>query len=256
MAMPGTSPASEWEGQVALVTGGAGGIGSAIARRLARRGARVVIADLDTRRGAELATEIDGMFVPTDVGSPADGQAAADTAVAEFGGLDVAVFSAAVPGRTRLDDFDPQRYREVMRINVDGVVYGLTACLEPLRARNGSALVIASIAGLSGSPDAFYSASKHAVLGLVRATAVAQRPLGVRVNALCPGLVDTPLLGPMRDPLLSAGLLLATADEVAVAAETVLADETGGRVWTVQAGRPAEPAPTISVPPVVRTSGR
>lgn len=234
---------------VALITGGAGGIGSAIARRLAARGARVVIADRNEHAGTELAAELDGIFVRTDVGLPAANAHAVATAVAEFGGLDMAVLNAAVPGRCGLDDFDPAGSRELMRVNLDGVVHGLTSCLKPLRASAGSALIVSSIAGLVGSADVFYATAKHALIGLVRSAALTQRPLGVKVNALCPGVTDTPALAPARRALRTAGLALASPQEVPLAAETVLTGEHGGpvegtgQVWTVQAGRPVQRVP-------------
>ena len=219
-----------------LITGAAGGIGSAIARRLAARGDSVVLADLESEAGEALAAEIDGLFVRTDVAAPTDNQRAVAAAVEAYGGLDAAVFTAAVPGGTTLTDFAADAYRASSRVNVDGVAYGLAACWEPLRARRGSALVVSSIAGLLGSPDVFYSTAKHALIGLVRGAAMSQ-PDGIRVNALCPGLVDTAMLAPMREAIEAAGLPIADPDEVATAAETILSRDATGEIWAVSAGR-------------------
>src|SRR5512139_186927 len=108
--------------KVALITGGSNGIGAAVARRLAGRGDRIVIADVDTDAGEALAAELDGVFVRCDVGEPAGTQAAVAAAVDAFGGLDLAFLNAGVSTGCGLDaDFDVELYRRAMRINLDGV---------------------------------------------------------------------------------------------------------------------------------------
>lgn len=218
---------------IALVTGGAHGIGAAVVRLLAERGDDVVVADIDPDG------EQGSLFVRTDVRDLVDNERAVAATVEEFGGLDAVVFSAGVAGRCGLEDFSVARYRDTMSVNLDAVVYGLAACTTVLRG--GSALVVSSIAGLTGSPDAFYAASKHALIGLARSVTP-----GFRVNALCPGLVDTRAVAPFRSKLVRAGLALAAPAEVAVAARTVLDDERTNQVWVVQAGRPAEPVPATA----------
>lgn len=211
---------------IALVTGGAHGIGAAIVRRLIARGDEVVVADVDPdgERGSH--------FVLTDVRSFEANENAVATAVDRFGGLDLAVFNAGVAGPR---GFSVSGYRDTMRVNLDAAVYGVAACANVMSG--GSVLVMASIAGLTGSPDVYYATAKHAQIGLVRS--VAQTRPGFRINALCPGLVDTRAVAAYRSELVAAGLALASPDEVAVAAETVLGDQGTGRVWTVEAGRPA-----------------
>ncbi|MEV5716512.1 SDR family NAD(P)-dependent oxidoreductase [Amycolatopsis mediterranei] len=236
-------------GAVTLITGGASGIGAATARRFHRAGGRVVIADRDTAAGEALATEIGGLFVPADVGDPEDNTHAVNATVEAFGRLDNVVLNAGVPGRCGLHDFTVEAYRDTLRTNLDGVVYGLHACLTPLRRQgHGSIAVMASIAGLSGSPDLFYATSKHALVGLARSAAPALAAAGIRINALCPGLVDTPALAPHRRALRDRGLRLADPDAVAAAVEAVLADPGTGQVWTVQAGQPAAVVPATEVP--------
>lgn len=204
----------------------------------------MVLADMNADRGESLAAELGGLFVRTDVAAPADNERAVAAAIEAYGGLDLAVFTAATPGGTGLSGFDADAYRASSRVNLDGVVYGLAACWEPLRASDGSALVVSSIAGLLGSPDVFYSVAKHALVGLVRGAAMSgatMSPSGsVRVNALCPGFVDTPMLAPMCDALEAAGLPIADPAEVAIAAETVLSSRDTGEAWTVSAGREPE----------------
>ncbi|MFI7611556.1 SDR family NAD(P)-dependent oxidoreductase [Nonomuraea terrae] len=226
---------------VALVTGGGGGLGSAIARRLARAGMRVAVADRDTASGTAVADEVGGLFVPLDVTRPEDNRAAVDATLAAYGRVDVAVLNAAVAGRCGLHDFTAERYRETMAVDLDGVVYGLDACLPALRARGGSIVVVSSVAGLTASPDIFYAAAKHALIGLVRSAAMLLAADGVRVNALCPGLTDTPIIAPFRHALADAGLPIAAPDEMAEAVEHILADGRTGQAWVAQAGQAAAP---------------
>lgn len=227
-------------GQVLLITGGASGIGAATARLFATRGAKVVIVDRDAGRGSAVAAEIDGRFVAADVGKPEDNEHAVEVAMREFGPLDTVVLNAGIPGRCGLADFTKSSYRDTMRTNLDGVVYGLHACLPRLRQRRtGSVVVTASLAGLTGSPDVFYATSKYALIGLVRSVAPQLRADGITINALCPGLVDTPAIAAFRPMLTKAGLRIADPDEAAVAVETILADGGTGGTWLVQAGRPA-----------------
>ncbi|MFG2140855.1 SDR family NAD(P)-dependent oxidoreductase [Streptomyces sp. NPDC048650] len=236
-------------GRVALITGGAGGIGAATAARLAAQGAHVVVADVDAARGTDVAEACGGLFVRTDVGTVRDNARAVARAVGEYGRLDVVVLNAAVPGQCGLHDFTPRRYRNTMRTNLDGVVYGMHACLAQLRGqRSGDIVVTSSIAGLTTSADLFYAAGKHALIGLVRSAAPLLDGDGVRINAVCPGLVDTPVLAPWRTTLHSHGLRLAAPEEVAVAVETILADRHTGRTWVVQAGRPAAPIDAPDIP--------
>jgi NAD(P)-dependent dehydrogenase (short-subunit alcohol dehydrogenase family) len=208
-----------------------------------------VIADHDVAAGEAIAAEIGALFVPTDVGEPVHNTRAVNATVEAFGRLDNVVLNAGVPGRCGLHDFTVERYRDTLRTNLDGTVYGLHACLPPLRRQgHGSIAVMASIAGLTGSPDLFYAAGKHALVGLTRSAGPALAADGIRINALCPGLVDTPALAPHRRALREHGLRLADPDAVAAAVETVLAGPGTGQVWAVQAGQPAALVPAPEVP--------
>src|SRR3954451_19681725 len=115
-----------FDGKVALITGAANGIGAGVSRRLAELGARVVVADIDGDRGKVIADEVDGLYVHCDVRDPEHSKAAVAAAVERFGALDVVALNAGIATGFGLgDDFDPERYRSVMGINLDGVVYGV-----------------------------------------------------------------------------------------------------------------------------------
>jgi NAD(P)-dependent dehydrogenase (short-subunit alcohol dehydrogenase family) len=226
---------------VILITGGASGIGAAVARRMASKGRKVVIADKDRSRGEEVAAEIGARFVPADLSRPEDNEAAVAGAISAYGRLDVALLNAGIPGQCGWHNFTPVAYRTTIATNLDSVVYGIHACLPHLR-RGGSIIVTSSLAGLKEAPDPFYAASKHALVGLVRSTAMLLARDGVTVNALCPGLVDTPLVAPFRELLAEAGHVFASPCEAADAVEAILAGGRSGQAWIVLNGRPPYPA--------------
>jgi NAD(P)-dependent dehydrogenase (short-subunit alcohol dehydrogenase family) len=237
-------------GTVALVTGGASGIGAGIARRLRERGADVVVADVD-EGGRQVADELEGAFVRCDVTDLDANREAVDAAVSRFGGLDIAVLNAGVTSGMSLgDDFDADRYRRIMGVNLDGVVYGVVAALPALRARGGGQIVAtASLAGLTAIPfDPLYVANKHAVVGLVRSLGLSHAGEGIRVNALCPSFADTPLIAGAQEVLAGAGFPILTVDEVVAAFERIVDADGNGECWFVQAGRESEPFQFRRVP--------
>jgi NAD(P)-dependent dehydrogenase (short-subunit alcohol dehydrogenase family) len=233
--------------KVILVTGAAGGIGAAVARRFARAGAKVVVADVDEAGGAGLAAQIGGLFVPTDVTRERDNVAAVQAAVTAFGGLDLVFLNAGVagadPGGGAGSDFDLERYRRTVAVNLDGTMLGLRAALPTLAAAGrGAVVVTASLAGLAPATfDPVYSATKHAIIGLVRSIAPAWQQSGVTINAVCPGYVETRMLAGLRERLVERGLAIADPQEVAEAVETIADDGRTGEAWIVQAGLPAVP---------------
>ncbi|MEV5575853.1 SDR family NAD(P)-dependent oxidoreductase [Spirillospora sp. NPDC052269] len=238
-------------GKVALITGGANGIGAAVARRLTGEGVHVVLADVDEDGGRTLAGELDGAFVRCDVREPAENARAVQTAVDTFGGLDLAFLNAGVASGFGLgDDFDPERYRRAMSINVDGVVHGVHAALPALRARGGGDIVAtASMAALTATPfDPVYGANKAAVVGLVRALGPAHLPEGIRVNALCPSFAETDIILPFKDDLVRTGFPILPLADVVEAFMAILDGDGAGEAWYVVPGRPSEPFRFRGVP--------
>jgi NAD(P)-dependent dehydrogenase (short-subunit alcohol dehydrogenase family) len=237
-------------GTVALITGGANGIGVAVGRRLAAQGAHVVLADIDTATGERVAEEIGGRFVRCDVREPEDAAAAVATAVEAFGGLDLAFLNAGVATGFGLGpEFDVEAYRRVMGVNLEGVVFGLHAALPALRERGGQVIATASLAGLTAVPmDPLYAANKHAVVGLVRSLGPALAAEGVRVNALCPSFARTAIIGPIEELLVSGGVPIIPVDAVVDAVEAIVDGDGSGECWTVIAGRAPEPYRFRGVP--------
>ncbi len=230
-------------GKAALVTGGASGIGAAAVRRLAAAGAVVAVADRDEAGARAVAEEVGGLALPGDVADP-DGMAmAVDVAEDAFGRLNIVLLNAGVTaGQSGVENLDLAGYRRIMGVNVDHVVFGLTAAVPALRrAGGGNIIATASLAGLVAMPgDALYTMTKHAVVGYVRVgRARRSRPEGIRVNAVCPGFADTPLIAHAKAQFGTFPLL--TAEDVADAMEAVLERGEPGECWFVQPGR--EPAP-------------
>lgn len=189
------------DGKTAVVTGAAGVIGTATMRLLAARGARLVAVD---RRKADLKAAIanlpdtaEVMAITADVTSEDDVAAYVHAAVDKFGTIDVFYNNAGVEGEIKpITDYTLEAFRRVLDVNVVGVFLGLKHVLPVMLKQNkGSIINTASIAGLMGSPHiAVYSASKDAVIGLTKSAAWECTGTGVRVNCVCPGLIDSRML--------------------------------------------------------------
>ncbi len=188
-------------GKRALVTGAASGMGAATSELLAAEGAAVVLADIDAEAAERVAEAIrDGggraVAVGCDVASTADVKRAVDTAVEAFGGLEIVVNCAGVIRRASVVETTEEEWDRVMAVNIGSVFLTGKHAVPVMAARGGGSIInIGSGWGLKGGPDAAsYCASKGAVVNLTRAMAIDHGPQGIRVNCICPGDTDTPML--------------------------------------------------------------
>ncbi|GAB3088094.1 SDR family NAD(P)-dependent oxidoreductase [Nocardioides zeae] len=216
-------------GRVALVTGGAQGLGEGMARALADAGARVVVADLQDEAGQAVATSIGGVFVHLDVTDDASWEAGVAAAVEQAGGLDIVVNNAGVEITSLLVDLDPAQARTMLDVNVLGTALGLKHALRTMRpegaaGKGGVVINIASVAATIAFPAiAVYSATKSAVDRLTRVAAMESGALGygVRVNCVYPGLVPNQMGANLAADVARIGLFGSTDEAVgAVVAQT------------------------------------
>jgi 2-hydroxycyclohexanecarboxyl-CoA dehydrogenase len=184
------------EGRIALVTGGAGGIGAATCRRLAAEGATVAVTDLDAAAAEEIAAEIGGRAYELDVRSTASAHAAVEAAESDLGPLGVLVNNAGYDEFGFFVNTDEEMWDRVLSVNLRGVIAVTHAVLAGMQQRRGGRIVnVASEAGRLGSPGSgVYSAAKAGVIGLTKAVAGESARYGVTCNAVAPGPIETPLL--------------------------------------------------------------
>lgn len=254
-------------GKVAVVTGAAGGIGAATARRLADEGAHVVAVDTNQDRVRQVVTSLstEGAWVCADVSAEEGVAAYVDAAVDRFGRIDLHHLNAGIPGSfATLPELTVAEFDTVMAVNVRGVFLGVRAAFRQYAVQGGAGNIVitGSIGSLRGSADLLaYQTSKHAVLGILHGAAMYGGPLGVRVNAVAPGIVPTDLFAASPDvaggkddmsrrasstPLRRAG----TGDDVAGVVAFLLSDDAAymtGEVVSVDGG--------ASIVSTVRPSG-
>jgi NAD(P)-dependent dehydrogenase (short-subunit alcohol dehydrogenase family) len=231
---------SRLQDRVAVVTGGAGGIGVATARRFASEGARVVIGDLPGAGGEEAAKEVDGTFVAADVTDEAQVRGLFDAAVETYGGLDIAFNNAGIspPDDDSILTTGLDAWRRVQEVNLTSVYLCCKYAIPHMQARGqGSIINTASFVARMGAATSqiSYTASKGGVLAMSRELGVQFAREGIRVNALCPGPVNTPLLQELfaKDPERAARRLVhiplgrfAEADEIAAAVAFLASDDS------------------------------
>lgn len=188
--------------KVALVTGGASGIGKAVVELFVKEGAKVVIADLNVDLGTQLAKSlgVQTHFVKSNAASPTDNEALVKETLEKFGRLDIAVNNAGIGGASApTGEYAIEEWQKVISINLDGVFYGMRYQIPAMLNNGGGSIInIASIlgqVGFAGSPA--YVAAKHGVVGLTKTAAWDYGTQNIRINAVGPGFIETPLLSSM-----------------------------------------------------------
>lgn len=204
-----SQPAKDLAGRVALVTGAGSGIGAAVAVELAGRGAKVVVADIDLDSAQEVAAGItsggdEATALQSDASRAQDAETAVDFTVQTYGKLNYAVNNAGVTGtKNSVGDLDTDDWDAVIGLNLNGVLYGMRHQIPAMLdagAQESAIVNMASIHGAVAAPgNAGYTAAKHGIVGLTKNAAVEYGPAGLRINAVGPAYIDTPLLQEIDD---------------------------------------------------------
>lgn len=206
----------DFSGKVAVVTGGASGMGAATARGLARAGAKVVIVDRQTELAQKVASEIGGLALSGDVSQSAFCNSVVEQTLERFGRLEVVVNAAGIIVRKSGEHTTDEEWARIMGVNVNGVFFMCRAAIQAMKPRGGGTIVnFGSIWGdLGAAGVAAYCASKGAVHNLTRALALDHAKDNIRINAVCPGEVNTPMIQSERAEPVSPELMQRLADTV------------------------------------------
>ena len=229
----------DFAGKVAVVTGGASGIGEAVALAIAARGGQVVVADIDEADSERVTTAIgdaggSAKAIRTDVTDAASVEAMVQFAVDAYGGLDIAINNAGIGGPlSPTGEYPIDGWRQVIEINLNGVFYGMRYQIPAMLARGGGAIVnVASILGAVGTANSpAYVAAKHGVRGLTKAAAIEYATRNIRINSVGPGYIETPLLASLDEATMQALVnlhpmhRLGTSEEVAALIVFLASDE-------------------------------
>ncbi len=230
--------------KVALISGGARGMGAADARMLVAEGAKVVIGDILDEQGAALAEELGeaARYVHLDVTSAEDWTSAVETAVQTFGKLNVLVNNAGIAQAAPLKTADMARWQKVLDVNLTGPMLGIKAVIDPMIAAGGGSIInVSSIEGLRGAVWMHsYVASKWGLRGLTKSAALELAPEKIRVNSLHPGFIRTPMTKHLPDNIVSAPMgRPGTPEEVATFVVFLASDESSfstGAEYVVDGG--------------------
>ena len=247
------SRTNRFEGRVALITGGASGIGRASALRLASEGAAVAIADINAESGEQVRREIvaqggRALFVEADVTKTPDNERMVAETMKAFGRLDVLFTSAGVGGGGTVVDLSEEAWDRMLALDLKGVYLSCKFAIPAMRKTGGGAIVhVSSIGGLLGNWGAHFCAAKGAIVNLTRSMALAHAGENIRVNCICPGYIATPIIQSILDDPRKLQQTaarhpmgrLGTADEVAAAVAFLASDEASfitGAIVAVDGG--------------------
>jgi NAD(P)-dependent dehydrogenase (short-subunit alcohol dehydrogenase family) len=228
------------QGRRALITGGASGIGKATAVRFIDEGASVVIVDFNEEAGKQTASEIGATFVAADASDSGQVADSFRQASVVLSGIDIAYLNAGVTtGQPDFAELTDEQYFRILNINVNGVVFGVREAIRAMTPGGGSILATASLAGLIAYPgDPIYALTKHAVVGLVRGLGATLPERGITLNAICPGITETPLVGEQAIEMLKqANFPVIQPEAIAEACMRAITSGDSGRAWCIQPGR-------------------
>jgi 3alpha(or 20beta)-hydroxysteroid dehydrogenase len=219
------------DGKVAIISGGAQGMGASHAELLVAEGAKVVIGDILDDKGKALAESLGdaARYVHLDVTQPDQWDGAAATALEEFGTFNVLVNNAGIVNGSSLRKFDLDRWRQILDVNLTGTFLGMRVAVEPMIAAGGGSIInVSSIEGIRGAPWAHgYVATKWGVRGLAKSAALELAPHNIRVNSLHPGLIRTPMTEHLPDDMVTIPLgRPGTSNEVSTFVLFLASDES------------------------------